>query len=99
MTNTCGSCTHWLPPSERTGFRSAVSPCYGADIPDEERETINKKADMRLGECSGVPFLPDAKTVFDTEGPVASIRDASEYQADLFTSEDFFCALWAAKST
>lgn len=99
MANTCGNCKHWTAPSERIGFYSAVAPCYDADIPDEERERINKQADMRLGECEGVPFLPDAKKVLDTEGPVASLRDASEYEAQLFTSEDFSCALWAKKES
>ena len=73
----CGTCRHWIPPTERTDFRNLYK---------------GNEADRLFGIC-GLIDLADAYEEAPDPVPLAATKDGSDYRATLHTQEAFGCVL------
>lgn len=93
--NTCSTCKHWTPPSERTGYGNAIR-YRGDEWDDETGEPVRGSEDDKLfGLCRKVILGDDLH--IDKPAPLAVTRDASDYMANLFTQAEFGCVLHEEK--
>lgn len=90
---TCGSCKYWLHRKNRDDFKTVVRFCG----PEGWRVKVRKEneIDKLFGRCEKIVMGTDLS--MDDEIPLAVTLDSSEYQADLFTQEEFGCILWESK--
>lgn len=89
----CGTCKYWKPPSERTGYGNAVTLEWKAVEDFDEREELLTEADRQFGFCRKIDMGQD---VDPKNLPMATVRDASDYSATLYTQAEFGCRLWEA---
>lgn len=94
--NTCSTCKYWTPPHERTDYGNAVR--YRNDEWDDELDDLMRggQDDKLFGLCRKVVLGDDLS--LDEPAPIAVTRDASNYQADLFTQAEFGCVLHEEKT-
>ncbi len=88
----CDQCKHWKPePDEfeweakEAGFRQCAAVRERWVIQDEA-------ADLRKEHRSEEAYLEARKAAL--KAALAYVQDGSEYRAELFTTPDFFCALF-----
>lgn len=91
--NNCGNCKHWLKPSERSDYHSAVSASSFSPSPPEGYQDLDKQ----FGVCQAIDILSDHPP--EEPLPLAVTMDASEYMADLFTQKEFSCSMHEDSST
>lgn len=95
--NTCATCQHWKPPTERDGYGDAIQigPREGDQRPIEvrygEAREAQRAADILFGECAAI-YLREIE--IGEPVPLAVTMDASQYVATLYTQAEFGCAMW-----
>lgn len=92
--NTCETCTHWLRPEQRTGFTHVIT-VYPDGYHAARLKAESDAADRLFGQCRAINLTTDVQV--SEPIPLAVTRDASEYQADLYTQATFGCAMWEPK--
>lgn len=92
----CGSCKHWMPPSERSDFITVVE--YDYDLLSREVQHAasqrTEEDDKLFGVCGKIKLGRNIS--MDDPTPLAVTMDGSEYKADLYTQAEFGCRLWEA---
>lgn len=96
---TCATCKHWTQPTARTGYADALTYTGVATVGEtwtpelsDRASSRTKEADLLYGECGAITLCADMS--LDEDAPLATVRDASDYVATLFTQAAFGCAMW-----
>jgi hypothetical protein len=95
--STCATCKHWRRPENRNDFHDAVSFAgdewvddVGNGMDGYQRGSVE---DRKFGECLAIDLGTDLP---EGPPPLAVTRDASDYQATLYTQAEFGCLMWEA---
>lgn len=94
----CGGCKHWEQTDTDWRLRldlklnegETQENKYDIDGPYQERV---RRAEQKFGRCNKITLLDSWEEHDENNLPVAFTRDASDYQADLYTKSEFGCVL------
>ena len=100
LTGNCGTCVHWKPIDDdwysviRLTLREGEKEDdrYDYSTPLHAREVAAQK---RYGECQEIGLLDNYEEHDEESLPLAYTKDASDYQATLYTQTAFGCPLWS----
>lgn len=96
---------HWKPKGEADDWRVRINLTLR---PDEDEATKNKHdsphqqrvvaAEKQYRRCTKLNLLDSWDAIPEEDLPVAFTRDASDYQADVYTKAEFGCVLHETNS-